>query len=708
MDGVRVRLKVGAIAAYEGEEWEIHEVSAESVAMHVRAGARLGETTSVAITELLSRGRLLVDQPAATPAIGPFLETLSDEERRQLEQRRADVLEVLTGYRSGRPDQSSSDEPKVQYSRARSKRERIQAKVAEINGRGVRVSVRTFRRWVENYPRLKDVALLDRRQLRMSDPLAGIDDRWTTMVRTVLAAEVRSSRRSVVVILDEVERRLKEAAPDLGVVPIPKMRKARRALAAIAKGTNAYNGSTKGKRSIANRPPTPYGRLRALWPGHYLLVDTTRLNVFAMVPVMLRWMQVELSVAMDLFSRCIVAVRLTPVSTKAIDVAHLLYESFCPDSKARQGGGLLPYTGLSSAIFCDPDKLTDRPGLPAIATDTIIVDHGKIYESAHVRSVCAKLGISIQPARPWQPTDKAHLERFFRTIEGLLQRLPGYKGADVYGRGHRVEDEAYYYFNELGQIIREWIAEEYHKRPHAGLIEPAFPGLAMSPLDMLRMGVTRAGGIVVPARPDLAYDFLPTAWGKIQHYGVDVNKLKYDGPGLEPWRRRESPFPNEKFPFRFDPDDISRIFFQDPETLAWHELRWIHAPTEPTPFSLEVWEHARRLARETDRFKNPERTLFKLLERWNAGLTGNRAERRMALRRSELYARRYPQVAGKPDGTGAAATILARIADPDTTPAAARPAAGGDDDRPDELDTETLEDIEHFYDDAMEVVHERD
>jgi len=43
---------------------------------------------------------------------------------------------------------------------------------------------------------------------------------WVAQVRTVLAAEVRSSRRSVVVILDEVERRLKEAAPDLEALAV--------------------------------------------------------------------------------------------------------------------------------------------------------------------------------------------------------------------------------------------------------------------------------------------------------------------------------------------------------------------------------------------------------------------------------------------------------------------------------------------------------
>ena len=75
-------------------------------------------------------------------------------------------------------------------------------------------------------------------------------------------------------------------------------------------------------------------------------------------------------------------------------------------------------------------------GLPGVAPETLVIDNGKIYISAHLRSVCARLGISIQPGRPFRPTDKAVVERIFRTIgEDLLAALPGYKGPVVYSRG---------------------------------------------------------------------------------------------------------------------------------------------------------------------------------------------------------------------------------------------------------------------------------
>ena len=65
-------------------------------------------------------------------------------------------------------------------------------------------------------------------------------------------------------------------------------------------------------------------------------MDTTRLDVFALDPVTLRWMQAELTVAMDWYTRCVTGMRVTPVSTKAIDAAAVLYQAYRP----RPAGGL--------------------------------------------------------------------------------------------------------------------------------------------------------------------------------------------------------------------------------------------------------------------------------------------------------------------------------------------------------------------------------
>ena len=91
--------------------------------------------------------------------------------------------------------------------------------------------------------------------------------------------------------------------------------------------------------------------------------------------------------------------------------------------------------------------------------ETLVIDHGKAFLSAHVISVCTRLGISIQPAQPKKPTDKPTCERFFKTLrEGLIQHLPAYKGPDIYSRGEHVEDAAFLFTHELEDVITEWVA----------------------------------------------------------------------------------------------------------------------------------------------------------------------------------------------------------------------------------------------------------
>ncbi|MEA2826103.1 MAG: hypothetical protein QOG43_542 [Actinomycetota bacterium] len=697
-------LAVGAKVSYDGQVWSVVDLGG-SRATIATAG---GRSRSVAIARLLSApNRLLGEEMPAVAGVGQAFSSLTETERAQLTERLAQVRELLTGYRSGDDTDALPGEPRPAYDPTRALMDRYASKAEELG-----VGRSTLRRWVAAYKEQDVAGLLDLRHHRSADPLRHVDQRWLDMLAAVVAEHTGASRPPRHLLLERVAARVDELH-GAGVVPIPKEWKARAVLAASTKGTNALTGATKAKRSIAGRPPTPYGRLQATRPGEYLILDTNSLDVFAMEPVTLRWVSVELSVAMDLHSRSIVALRLSPVSTKAVDAALLLYEAISPDSKARTSGGILPYPGVPTVVLVDPDKATGRPGLPAVVPETLVVDHGKIYLSEHLRAVCARFGISIQPARPYRATDKGALERFFRTMrEDLLAALPGYKGPDVYSRGEHVEREAYYFVDELEQILREWVAERYHRMPHEGLVEPMVPGLELSPADMFEAGVARAGRLRVPARADLAYDFLPLDWRTIQHYGVELGGLRYDGPGVAPFRDRRSPYTGRHeglWPIRFDPDDVSRVFFQDPDDHRWHTLRWIHAAEVPVPFSAEALAYARRLARQTSRFPNDRHALAELLERWGAGLTRNPTERRMALRISQQQAARLGAEAPEPGGVEALATVRALFGEdqPTDPPAGPERVEEGDDDGEEELTAAPADEAvsaEDFYGEAFDTL----
>jgi transposase InsO family protein len=685
---LRGLLAVGTRLAHDGQWWQVAEMDGPDVLLSGASGMR-----RISAGHLLADPSTRLDGAPAGPvgSTGAELSALGEAELAQMRERVAHVQEVRTGFRRGCAELAAAGEPRPEYAPGVPMLDRYAAKAAEIG-----VGMSTLRRWVKDFGDHGPAGLADDRRRRRRQPLAGADPRWLDTARQVLAGRTDASRPTQDLVLAEIAARL-DAEHGAGAVPAPSPTRARILLREISRGTSAFGG-TKAKREIAGRPAAPYGRLRATRPGEYLLLDTTRLDVFAMDPVTLRWVQCELTAAMDLYDRCVTALRLTPVSTKAVDAAAVLFESVrpLPGPADGQDDGRPPYHGLPGRVVIDAARLAAEDGeplLPSVAAETVLVDHGKIYLSEHLMSACARLGISVQPARVYQATDKGPLERWFRTLgEQLLAALPGYKGPDVYRRGKNPEQQAFYFLSELEQIVRRWTADCYHRQPHAGLCVPEMPGLEVSPLEMFAHGIARAGYLQVPARADLVFDFLKVEWRTIQHYGVEIGGLRYDGAALNPYRNRTSPYTGEhagQWPLRVDPGDVSRVWFQDLADNAWHELRWEHADAVGGPFSSEALAYARQLAAAAHRFPDTRRALAELLEQWGAGLAGNHAERRMALRLSEQRLRLVP--APPPAAAGGTA----------------KPAgAGGDDGVPGAPfpGEEPAGDPGDFYADAMETV----
>jgi hypothetical protein len=223
---------------------------------------------------------------------------------------------------------------------------------------------------------------------------------------------------------------------------------------------------------------------------------------------------------------------------------------------------------------------------------------------------------------------------------------------------------------------------------------------------MYEAGIAKAGLLRVSASQELAYDFLPAEWRTIQHYGVEVGGLRYDGLALDPYRNAESPFGGQypgKWPIRVNPDDVRYAYFQDPADDRWHQLEWEHAPGLGTPFSGEAARYARRLAARQDRWPDAERALGELLARWDRGMVTGRRERRMAVRLA-VERTALPDPAGH-DLAGQVAH-LPGTAGPGTGPppceTTLRAIPNGDDDDPAEIFDDPGDG--DFYADAFEIL----
>lgn len=709
MSGAAVRVGVGTRFLYDGDVAEVVEMlstaSGNEVVLQDTAGRRL---VRVSVRELLTSNRARVIPDGAGPSTDDPVEPasmvlaeLTGPERQHVLERAAHVREVLTGYRAGAAELAQHGEPRREYAPDQPLYDRYAAKAAEVG-----VACRTVQRWVRSFQENGEAGLVPRK-----DPASGpgqqVDPRWVETALEVMVEHTDESKPSRTMVIDRTTARV-TARFGPGAVRMPSRATAFRVLEELERRHPTFRLSTKRNRDIADRPDTAYGKVRPTRPGEYVLLDTTRLDVFALDPITLRWINSELTIAMDWYDRCVVGLRLTPVSTKSVDAASVLYQAFRPRPAVRDwpAHAVWPEHGIPRSVLLDTTVI-ERPGAssPAVVPETVVVDHGKIYVSEHLTSVCRRMGISIQPARLRTGRDKGPVERFFRTLrEDLLQALPGYKGPDVHSRGLNPEQDAFFFLDELEAIIREWVAVVYHHRPHSSLIDPHLPKLRMSPAVMFEHGVARAGYIEAPRDPDLGFEFLKTEWRTIQHYGVEIDGRRYHGDVLKGYENQTSPYTGKakgRWPVQVDPDDITRVYFRDRKTRRWHTLLWEHAASLDMPLSEDALGFARKLAATKYTYPDDKIAIADLLERWHLGLGTTLPERRMALRLSreqaalDLPEEREPPVSALPSVVRvlAAADSGDAPSDGDAEPIAEM----GDDDADDLEDAE-----EDFYADALE------
>ena len=713
MSSAAVRIQAGTRLVYDGDAAQVVELLAAPSGVNVVLRVNPDHLIHVPLRELLTSDRVRVvptepgpasDNPWDTATV--VLAELTERERLIMCERAAHVREVLTGFRSGSSFLAAPGEPRTQFDPQLPLMTRYQAKAQELG-----MSVRALNKWVVRFHRQGDAGLAPRSRGPSPNPTGKADLRWVDTALEVMVEHTDLSRPSETMVIRRTNARV-IARYGADVVRQPSRSTAFRVLAVLERRHPTFRLSTKRNRDIADRPKEVYGKLRPTRPGEYLLMDSTRLDVFALDPVTLRWVRAELTVALDWYTRCVTGLRVTPVSTKSIDAATVLYQTFRPRPPGQNWPkeAVWPDHGIPRAVLMDVDTITGSvvgAAHPAIVPDTLVVDHGRIFVSEHLMSVCERLGISVQPARLKTARDKGPVERFFETLrEDLLQVLPGYKGPDVYSRGVDPESEAFFFLDELEDIIREWVAVVYHRRPHSGLSDPHLHAMKMSPAMMFEHGVARAGYIEAPRDPDLAYEFLKTVWRTIQHYGVEIGGRRYNGSVLDRYRNTSSAYGGKakgRWPFQVDTDDVTRIYFRDPDTRRYHALVWEHAPSLMMPFSEDALAFARELAAAKYTYPDDTVAVADLFERWKLGLGATAKERRIALRMSRDQAVLLKDLPGLQEPEVAQLPSVARV----------MAAAGADEVKSEGSDSEeqALEtgdddsgEPEDFYADALEDV----
>lgn len=354
----------------------------------------------------------------------------------------------------------------------------------------------------------------------------------------------------------------------------------------------------EGKKAAQKYDTLHGGTIEAKWPLSVVEMDHTLLDIILCdeqhrLPIGRPY----ITLAFDVYSRMVLG----------------FYISFDPASSL-SSGLCLSHAMLDKTMWLAKTEVSgDWPCWGII--DKLHMDNAKEFRGNMIKQACQQYGIQVE----WRPVARphlgAHIERYLGTMAREIHNLPGTTFSNVRQRGeYNSEGKAVMTLPELEAWITEYIVNYYHHQFHSGIDSTPFARYQKGILgDATTPGKGLPRRVSNPERFRL--DFMPFFEATVQPYGVRQDNIFYFHDVLRRWINAKDPVQpklKRQFLFRYDPRDISVIWFYDPETTQYHKIPYRNT-SHP---AISVWE-LRRIRAELQKNHEPvnETHIFSALKR---------------------------------------------------------------------------------------------
>lgn len=287
-----------------------------------------------------------------------------------------------------------------------------------------------------------------------------------------------------------------------------------------------------------------------------------------------RW---YMTVAIDTYSRCILAMRLSP--TPSAQVARSVVEMITIDKEEYSDA----VGALTKWFMC---------GTPC----TIRTDNAQWYCSPDFRLPLADLGVAFDRTAAGMAWLRPYIESWFGVVaKTVVTRLSGRTMSDICKRGDfDSEADAALTIDDFTEIIIRWIVDVYHNSPHGGL-------LGKTPIQVWIEGVTELGVEMGPCLERRRFIFGERLTRVVQRDGITVLGVRYQSDELQEWQRHQR---DKEVRVRWHPSDLGAVVAELGNT--WVEVA--AAQDEFKGLSADKWIGAlRRLRAENKRAQEVSR-----------------------------------------------------------------------------------------------------
>ena len=291
-----------------------------------------------------------------------------------------------------------------------------------------------------------------------------------------------------------------------------------------------------------------------------------------------------LTVAIDVYSRCILGMVVTLEAPSAVSVGLCLAHVVC--DKRSWLERLSVEVGWS---------MSGKP-------KQLYVDNATEFKSEALRRGCEQHGIQLSYRPLGQPHYGGIVERVIGTAMQRVHELPGTTFSNPAQRGkYDSERMATLTLRELERWLTLAVAS-YHGTVHDSLHQ--------TPAARWADGVASGAPMIVTNSTSFLVDFLPVMRRTITRTGFVIDHIHYFADVLKPWIARRDKL--QRFLIRRDPRDISRVWVLEPTEQYYVEIPY-RTLSHP---AVTLWEQNQALARLRQRGRDQvdESTLFRMIQ----------------------------------------------------------------------------------------------
>lgn len=508
----------------------------------------------------------------------PLLAELPDDERKRIETRYRDLMQAHTGSRHGDPEAdrargvlSPTYDPLVH-----NKGKRLKAKSDELRARGEPASsVPQLRRQLDAVDLNGIEALIHGNKKTRKNRLADVDEEVISVLTEFLQAQPGRARTSNKALLVLGKAALAQAGAGGELTDY----KLRIIIGELSRSLDLHH-EAKGRERVAMKPHVVYGRRLVSRPGEIVQIDATTTNIHVWDP-RLGWIRSTILTAIDVFTRCVLALRVITGSATTRDVTMLLWDIGRPTvTRSGYPYELIHHHGMPRLIAVNHDP--DGPGgadhidilgtKPALIPSAIVVDHGREFDSEHLMSACARIGVDVVFCPPRAAHAKGVVESLHNGWREVQSLLTAFKGANVNNHPKGVEDLATLTAQDLRDALWDYVLEIYHWREHQGLADLHNSQTSLCPAGVFEAYLESGGEVTIPTDPYRLIQLLSSKKCLVQPYGININGRVYNNATLISLRQHlargvgTAATPLLVF---YDRWDVSRVYTRHPVNGEW-------------------------------------------------------------------------------------------------------------------------------------------